>query len=165
MCLMWSILIKAKNYWYPINHSSKDMKNRLFWVGGQPSKKKTLNTCWNRRKANTERNGLQVHVDADGSGKNMNCSAEMAKRYLCDVCGEKHEDVCIPDAAAAAVIANLPCAATKDINEHLLKLDIFKSTGKDNWNPSALREPTGSFQISLWYLTSPGKLKQFQMIG
>lgn len=55
----------------------------------------------------------------------------MAKRYLCAVSGEKHEDVCIPD-AAAAVIANLPCAATKDINEHLLKLDIFKSTGKDN---------------------------------
>lgn len=55
----------------------------------------------------------------------------MANRYLCAVCREKHENVCIPD-ADAALIANLPCTATKDIKEHLLKLDTFKSTANDN---------------------------------
>lgn len=61
----------------------------------------------------------------------MNYNAEMANRHLCVVCGKKHEVVCIPD-AVAAVIASLPCVAKKDVKEHLLKLNICKSTGPDN---------------------------------
>ena len=63
--------------------------------------------------------------------KKMNCKAEMANRHLRTACGKKHEVVCIPD-AVAAVIASLPCVAKKDVKEHLLKLNICKSTGPDN---------------------------------
>jgi len=54
----------------------------------------------------------------------MNYNAEMANRHLRTVCGKKHELVCIPYA-----VASLPCVAKKDAKEHLLKLNICKSTG------------------------------------
>lgn len=55
----------------------------------------------------------------------------MRNRHLCTVRGKKHEVVCIPD-AVTAVITSLPCVAKNDVKEHLLKLNIYKSTGPDN---------------------------------
>lgn len=61
----------------------------------------------------------------------MNYNAKMAHRHFCAIYGKKHEVIYISD-AVAAVIASLPCVAKKDVKEHLLKLNICKSTNPDN---------------------------------